>query len=181
MYPGIQFVVIEGRGATRLLAEWLAGADHCRYWPGAKDRKKLPAVRNDVFRWFLEECGSPWLVMLDDDMVVLPETLALFECDGPVAGPRAWAKGGTEAHPHTLGASSLKVHRTAVAAIKPPWFRWPRTGGCECAYFFDKACRAGLRLRKVGAIGHRFPVTVVPGPRGARFLFDSEVRDALTR
>ena len=111
--------------------------------------------------------------MMDDDSVPLAETEPLLQSKADIAGPRVVGRTGREAHPHCLSAACVKIHRKAVEAIPEPWFRYARKGGCECSWFFHRAYRAGFRPEKVGLIGHRFPVTVLPGPV---FKLDSEIR-----
>ena len=167
----IHVVVLAGRDVNPLLARWLRPWPYVEIWPGADCRHDIPKVRNDIFRWFRDEALRPWLLMLDDDVVPVAQTAPLLACEADVASPRIAAAGGREAHPHTLSAAAVKVSRRAVERIPEPWFRWPKRG-CECSFFFSKAYTHGFRPAKAGAIGHRFPVTVLPG---RRFLFDREV------
>jgi len=110
--------------------------------------------------------------MMDDDSVPLAETEPLLRCAADVAGVHVAGRSGKEAHPHCLSAACLKLSRHAVETIPQPWFGYPK-GGCECSWFFGRAYRAGFRPAKVGLIGHRFPVTVLPGPV---FKLDREIR-----
>jgi hypothetical protein len=178
MHPAIQLAILVKPGCrpNRHLRRWSDRFDHRRQWPGSSDRQGIPAARNDLLAWFRDESGLPWLLMVDHDVVPLPETQRLLASDAPIAGPRIWAKTGAEAHPHGLSAACLKIHRRVVAALRAPWFRYrPRKGQCECAYFIGKARAAGFRPEKVGLVGHRFPVVVCPGENGPAFKFDSEI------
>jgi len=122
---------------------------------------------------------------MDDDVVPVPETDAFVEAEGDVIGTRAWANTGDEMHPHDFSMTSLKVHRRVVEAIQPPWFAFTFSDDgaaldqCECLYFAEQVRKAGFTIEKVGAVGHRFPVTVVPPKNGEggspTFLFDDDV------
>ena len=72
-------------------------------------------------------------------------------------------------------------------APTPPWFafRFSPDGAKqqerECLYCHRKVKEAGFACATVGIVGHRFPVTVLPGAPGTpgedgpRFVFDGEL------
>ena len=178
MCPEIQLAILVRLGSrpNRHLRRWARRFDHWRTWDGAETPAGIPDARNALVRWFLGECDLPWLLMMDQDTVPLAETEPLLRSEAPIAGPRIWGRTGQEAHPHGLSAACLKVRRRVLEAIEPPWFRYvPRKGQCECQYFVNRARRAGFRPHKVGLVGHRFPVVVLPGADGPVFRFDSEI------
>jgi len=183
MYPDIQLAILAGRGVNPHLRRWACRFDHCRVFAGSDLPDLLACRRNAIFKWFRDECPEElaWLLMMDDDIVPVAETENLLLCDADVVAARAWARTGREAHSHTVSVSSLKVHRRAVRSVEPPWFRFTlsrdgtRREMCECQYFWRKFHRAGFTPVQAGAVGHRFPVTVLPGPA---FRFDSELQHA---
>jgi hypothetical protein len=192
MWPEIQLVVLAGRETVNPhLRRWAERFDHARTLLGSELPDLLACRRNLVLRWFRDESPpqAAWLLMMDDDCVPVAETDELLRCRADVASARVWARTGAEAHPHALSAACLKLSRAAVAAIRPPWFRFTLAPDgtaeqmCECRYFWLKAQRAGFRSVRAGVVGHRFPVTVLPPADAAaeggrpRFLFDSEVAD----
>ncbi len=113
-------------------------------------------------------------------MVPLSETDELVHKDAPIVATRAWAKTGAESHtgPGEFSMACLKVHRSVVEAIEPPWFAFEYTDdgaaqtSCECGYFARKARAAGFECVHAGKIGHRITVTVVPGENGPEMIFD---------
>ena len=153
------------------LSRWAKGF-LCRWQCApAPSRAGIPEARNAIFRRFLAESELPWLWMLDSDCVPVAATDQLLRCQADIAGAHVVGRSGREAHPHCLSVACLKVSRVAVEKISRPWFRYVRrTRTCECSWFFDRAVRAGFRPVKMGVVGHRFPVTVFPGPE---FRFDS--------
>ena len=79
-------------------------------------------------------------------------------------------KDGQESHREDgeVGCGCMKVSRTALERIAPPWFAfdYSRDGcdvtACDCGYFCRKARAAGFHPVKAGAIGHVVPVVVIP-------------------
>ena len=184
MYPDLQLVILEGRGANRFLRSWSLQFDHRRVLEVSDFRDHVACHRNQVFQWFLDSCRLPWLVLVDDDVVPVPETEELLRSPADFAGARAWGRMGAPLHPETFSMSAVKVHRRVIQAIAPPWFAFTfspdgqRQEQCECLYFQRKVQAAGFQCVQAGTIGHRFPVTVLPGPPGAdglHFVFDGEL------
>jgi hypothetical protein len=181
MHPSIQLAILAGRGTVNPhLRRWAERFDHCRVFHGWDLPDHLACRRNRIFQWFRDECPQdvPWLLMMDDDSVPVAQTDDLLRCPAEIASARVWARTGGEAHAHTASVACLKISRRAIAAIPPPWFRFTfsadgtRVEMCECLYFWRKSHRAGLTPVQAGAVGHRFPVVVLPGPV---FRFDSEI------
>jgi len=173
-WPDIQFAILRGRPAVnRHLRRFGQSVAYYREFPGSATWQGIFAVRNGIFRWFLDECTLPWLVMLDDDIVLTAESEPFLASQADVTGPRVvGATDGQEVHPHTLSAAAVKLSRPAVAALGECW-RPPADGGCGCSNLFSACLRAGFKPAKAGIVGHRVPVTVLPGPK---FVLDSNVR-----
>ena len=173
--------ILAGRGTNEFLDEW-SGRFTRKWMMRIAFSDHLASMRNHAFKWFRDECTEEWLIMVDDDMVPLPETEALLEAKGDIVGARAAARSGHESHQGSLSMGCVKVHRRVVEGIAPPWFEFAYTAdgaevaSCECLYFWRKALDAGFTIVKSGVIGHRFPVTVVPGEQGPTFLLDDELR-----
>ena len=171
----VQIAVLAGRKPNEHLARWMRQFPDPWVSEGAPSRAEIPAARNAIVRRYLAVSPRPWLWMLDDDVVPIAATAELLLCPSPVAGARIVSRTGLEAHPHCLSAACLKVRRDVLEAVGDPWFRYPRAGGCECSWFFHRACCAGFRAVKAGVVGHRFRVVVLPGPS---YRLDAEIRTA---
>jgi len=174
----IQLAVLDGHVINEHLARWSQSFPNRWRVDGSPDRKGIPDAKNRIFRAFRDRSDLPWLLMMDDDCVPVPETEALLAHLRTSAGPRIIAITGQEAHGHCLSAACVKISREAIERIPEPWFRWPDRGGCSCSWFFNQAYQAGYRPAHTGIIGHRFPVVVLPGKDGPVFRFDSEIRGA---
>lgn len=186
MHQDTHLVILEGRGCNRFLRSWAGRFPHRTILNVSSFPDHVACHRNRVFKWFLENSDLPYLICMDDDVVPVAQTDAFVDAQGDVIGTRAWANTGREMHPHEFSMTALKVHRRVIEAIKPPWFAFTFTDDgaaqvqCECLYFHEKVQEAGFAINIVGAVGHRFPVTVVPpdgdGDAGkAKFLFDGDV------
>lgn len=173
---GIQLAVLDGHGINEHLARWSRRFENPWRCKGAESKEGIPEARNRIFRAFRDKSDLPWLLMMDDDCVPVSGTDALLRSEADIASPRVVAKPGHEAHPHGLSAACIKVSRRAICAIPEPWFGFSRRGGCECSWFFNRACQSGFRSVRAGLIGHRFPVVVLPGGDDPVFKFDSEIR-----
>ena len=173
-YPDIQFAVLKGRPTVnRHLRRFGESVAHYREFPGSATWQGIFAVRNGIFRWFLDECTLPSLVMLDDDIVLTAESQPFLASQADATGPRVvGAADGQEVHPHTLSAAAVKLSRGAVEALGECW-QPPADRSCGCPVLFNACVRAGLMPAKAGAVGHRVPVTVFPGPV---FVLDADVR-----
>ena len=171
----IQLAILDGHGINEHLARWSRRFVNPWRLAGPERREGIPEARNRIFRGFRDGSQLTWLLMCDDDCVPVERTEALLKCQDDLAAPHIIAKTGTEAHPRGLTAACMKVHRCVVEAIPEPWFTWPKRG-CECQTFAMKAREAGFLLSHVGAMGHRFPVVVIPGHKGPEFKFDCELR-----
>ena len=177
-------VILAGRGCNEFLEEW-SQRFAVKWIMKIKFTDHVAAMRNTALKWFLHERTEPWLVMMDDDIVPLPETEEFIAATGDVVGARNCSRGGNESHRQSLDMAALKIHRRVVEKIAPPWCQFTYTDDgvdvrrCECLFFFRKVIDAGFRVDKAGKVGHRFPVTVVPGDSGPTFMLDDAVRKIL--
>ncbi|GAG23195.1 unnamed protein product, partial [marine sediment metagenome] len=70
--------------------------------------------------------------------------------------------------PGDVAMAAMKVSRTALKKIKPPWtqFQFNEEGTertcCECDYFAAKAKEAGFFPTKAGNVGHIVSACVIP-------------------
>ena len=159
-YPDIQFVVLRGRPTVnRHLRQFGASAAHYREFPGSATWTGTFAIRNEMFRWFLAETDLPWLVMLDDDIVLTTESEMFLLSDTDVAGPHVADAAGHEAHPTGLATGAVKFSRKAVQSLGSFWAP-PTNGGCGCSTLYNACRKAGLVITKAGVVGHRIPMTV---------------------
>jgi len=175
LWPDIQFAVLRGRPTVnRHLRRFGQAVAHYREFPGAPTWQGIFAVRNGIFRWFLRECDLPWLVMLDDDIVLTAESEPFLASTADVTGPRVvGASDGQEVHPHTLSAAAVKLSRPAIEALGECW-QAPIDESCGCQALFNACLRVGIKPVKAGIVGHRVPVTVFPG---RVFVLDRDIAD----
>jgi len=173
MYPEIQFTVLKGRPTVnRHLRRFGEAVAHYREFLGSATWAGTFAVRNEMFRWFLAETDLAWLVMLDDDIVLTPESEYFVLSEADVTGPRVvGACDGRDAHPTGLASGAIKFSRRAVERLGQFW-QPPMDSTCGCNQLYNACRKAGLVVAKFGAVGHRVPVTVFPGPV---FILDRDV------
>ena len=172
-YPDIQFVVILGKpSVNRHLRQFGEKCENFRVVPGAPTWAETYKVRNEVVRWFLDKCDKPWLVMLEDDIVLTAESEPFIMSEADVTSPRiVEATYGKEVHQHTM-TTAAKFSRAAVVALGE-CFRPLPVCACDCQTLYAACRRAGLEPVRAGVVGHRIPVTVFPGPV---FMLDAEVK-----
>lgn len=134
-------------------------------------------VRNRAVNRFLQEDAEDYrhLLMVDADMIWLPETDAMLEdLRADIAYARHIDRAGRLAHEGSLGCGCLRISRAAAAKIQPPWFAFQHDEqgcadeACECSYFRRKAEAAGFAPQALCPIGHIVPMLAVPGPLGAK-------------
>jgi hypothetical protein len=170
----VQLVVFDWRGPLiPPLARWAAGFPRPWFLSqfGDEQRRPLPNQRNFVWRQFLHlDTAADWLLMVDDDQVPVPETEALFEQQYPhaVVGARYFGKCGFEVHQADgfVGGGCMMVHRLAAEMIGDDPFTLGPDDPCDCLPFCRRAQAAGFWPKKVGAIGHRCVVDVLPAEKG---------------
>jgi len=164
LYPDIQFAVLKGRPAVnRHLRRFGQAAAHYREFVGSATWAGTFAVRNEIFRWFIAETDLPWLVMLDDDIVLTDESASFVLSEADVTGPHIADAQGREAHPTGLASGAIKFSRRAVEQLDQCWAA-PVDGTCGCNMLYNECRKAGLVIAKFGVVGHRVPVTIFPGP-----------------
>jgi hypothetical protein len=131
---------------------------------------RVDLTRNrEVGRW-LEEDRTQYLLMIDSDMVPVPETAAILVEEGDlVACPYVdqaghvidWERQG-------LQTGCLRVSRALMACIPQPWFEYRLSEDLrtveagEAATFAAKVLAAGAKPRLVGRIGHLMPMVALP-------------------
>jgi len=166
-----QAIVLEGRYPAngRLLA-WLearfAHIYRAQHPFGSGQPDYLAPWRNLLVRWFLEETVRREMLMIDADMVPLPETEELLRTAADVAGCRCIGKSGFEVHGEdgVISHAFMRVTRKALEAIAPPWFAYEMSpdgscvAKCTCRYFSEKAVAAGFPPVHVGEVGHLIPM-----------------------
>jgi hypothetical protein len=181
MHSDVQLMILEARGCNHFLRLWARQFDHHRQLEVSDFRDHMAAHFNRALAWFRDHCTLPWLLLIQDDVVPLPETEALLTCDAALAVAQAWGRAGTEQHPHRFSLACLKMHRKVVQAIPAPWFAFAfspdglRQEACECLHFHQRAQAAGFPLVQAGMVGQRQMVTILPGPTGPRFRLDSQI------
>lgn len=172
-------IILAGKECNQYLATWSARFIHKRI-VNVPYPDHIAVRRNLAFKWFRDQCTDPWLIMLDDDIVPVDGTEEFIRAQGDIVGARAWSRKGHESHPMSFSMAAVKIHRRVIEQIPPPWFQFTfnedgtRLTQCECAYFWRRASEAGFDVIRAGKVGHRFPVTVVPGDDGPEFLFDKQ-------
>jgi hypothetical protein len=151
----------------------LAGQHKVRY---SDQGFGIAQVRNRAVNRFLHEDAESHLLMIDADMVWLPETAAMIEDPrADIAYAKYADKMGGPAHEGQLGCACLRISRRAALAIRPPWFAFEHDdqgcadAACECSYFRAKAQAAGFTPAALCNIGHIVPVLAVPD--GCRVKF----------
>jgi hypothetical protein len=167
-------MVFEGRKCNTGLAQWVKEFPHhvIGHAPNGL-RDFLSLWRNQMVKGFL--CSpAKWLVMLDDDMLPVDDTMAFIESEEPICGPAYIAKGGHQAHGSegVVGLGAVKVAREVFLKVPPPWFSvgvspdGSELTECECIWFCRKAWEVGYRPKTIGRIGHIMEVAVLPKPNG---------------
>jgi hypothetical protein len=171
----IMVVVFEGRGTNAKLKRWVSGFANRRLATPPTGLKDFIGLwRNQEVKNFLENTKLEWLLILDDDMVPVPDTDLLLDCTADIAGASYWSKEGGVAHGKDgcVGCGALKVSRKALLAVQPPWFMIEMDGtgtklaSCECVYFCRKMKAAGFQPVHAGRMGHMMMLEVLPSPDG---------------
>ncbi len=167
--------MLAGNGVNRALSAWLellyAPEQVHVFDPAAEIADRIGpapidtvcAARNEIVRRFLTDSERPWLVMFDDDVYPVGATLEMLTGELPFSGCRIWGKAGKESHAADglVCLSAVKIARSVLEAIDPPYFEYESTDGnitvCECMAFSDKVTALGHAPTKVGTIGHCAP------------------------
>lgn len=177
-WPDILFAVLKGRpSVNRHLRRFGQTVAHYREFPGSPTWDGTFEIRNAMIWHFLRETNLDWLVMLDDDIVLTAESEPFITSIADVTGPHVvGAADGREAHPTGLASGAVKFSRRALQRLGQFWAR-PMDGTCGCNQIYNACRKAGLVIAKLGAVGHRVPVTVFPGPV---FVLDADVEPCRT-
>ncbi|HUS46167.1 MAG TPA: hypothetical protein VM219_09090 [Phycisphaerae bacterium] len=134
---------------------------------------RVDLMRNrEVGRWLAED-ATRYLLMVDSDMVPLPETNALLV----EAGDALWcpyvdqAGKVIDAQKNGVGTGCMRISRGLAEAIPEPRFEYTLdTSGrkvekSEAFTFTQKVAAAGFAFRAVGRAGHLMRlVALPPGP-----------------
>lgn len=191
-YEKIQVVVFDFRGVGRHLRSFLdimpnvkRASDICPDDKGAM--YLLPMRRNVVAQWFLEQTDLPWLLMVNDNVIPLPEIKELLDCKADVAGAHFFSRAGHEGHTADGSACTacMKVSRTALERIPRPWFKHEFNADhterlmCDCGWFCKQAIAVGFHPLKVGLVAHVMEVAIAPPltEKGeCRFMFLHQIK-----
>ena len=171
-YPDIQFVVILGKpSVNRHLRQFGETCENFRVVQGAPTWEDTYKVRNEVMRWFIEGSRLPWLVMLEDDIVLDESSRPFIESVADITSPRiVEALGGKEVHRNTI-TTAAKFSRKAVEMLGECFAPLPKCG-CDCQRLYAACVEKGIRPIKAGLVGHRIPMTAWPDRQAQ---FDSDV------
>ena len=135
---------------------------------------RVDLVRNrEVGRWLAED-RTKYLLMVDSDMVPLPETNTLFIEPGDALWCPYADQAGKMIDPKVngVGTGCMRISRVLAEAVPEPWFEYvidTPTGRTveksEAFTFTQKASEAGFEFRAVGRVGHFVRlVALPPGP-----------------
>lgn len=169
----IQIVIMDGSPVNGVLRGWAEKIGNMAYATHivAKTYPDLIAMwRNRICDWFLTMTDSTHLLLIDADMVPLPESAELLATDADVAGAMYIDPNGGIAHEGegNLGCGALRISRHALATIPRPWFHFELTengtaqAACECLWFCRRAQGAGFRPVRIGKFGHIVSTVVIP-------------------
>lgn len=170
----IQIVVMRYNApACEELSRWLAyvGMD----WRYGVSDYEIDVARNKNIQKFLAEDvpkGKKYLLMINDDMVPLPESTPILTEDGDLVYLASSSSRGTIEHLGDKNFSSACWRASAelLQSFGPPWFRVGHSGDvcdrtyCDCMYFKDRAQEAGFDAKMVGIVGHRVNIILHPDP-----------------
>jgi len=173
MAKKIQIVIMDGAPVNGVLRGWAEKVGGFAYAThiSAKTYPDLVAMwRNRICDWFLAMTDCSHLLLIDADMVPLPESDDLLATDADVAGAMYIDPNGGIAHEGegNLGCGALRISRHALETIPRPWFHFELTdngtaqAACECLWFCRRAQAAGFRPIRVGRFGHIVDTVVVP-------------------
>ena len=177
----IQVIVMRHNSpACEELQEWL----HVMKldWRNGVGDYEIDVARNRNVKRFLDEdvpAGKEYLLMMDEDMVPLPESLGIIQLPGDLLYCSYPNKRGGIDHfgNGTMASGCVRMSAKLLQSIPAPWFRTGHTGdmmshtNCDCNYFRDRAREAGADAQMAGLIGHlqKTVLAVVPGSEGKRW------------
>ena len=166
----IQTVVLSGGPpACQPLGLWLSRRGLA--WRYGSGEYGYNVARNQSITRFLREdvpAGKTHLLMLDHDMVPLPETAAILTEPGDMLYCGFAGRCGSRGHrgPGDFGFACSRISATLLAAVGYPWSQDRIENGrrvqCECAFFRKLAAAAGATPRMVGIVGHEQTCILLP-------------------
>jgi hypothetical protein len=155
--------------ACEQLSRWLyaKGLD----WRYGISDYEIDVARNKNVLEFLKS-DKQYLLMINHDMVPLPETNAILTADGDVVYCGSYSSRGTPDHigDKQFNSACWRVHRRVFESFGPPWFRVGHSGDvtertyCDCNYFKDRCNDAGFDSHMVGLIAQRVEIVLFPDP-----------------
>ena len=169
----IQVVVMDGEKVNTHLITWVRKFPHFTLATdiASKPFPDMVAVwRNGICAWFLQKTELDHLLMIDADMVPLPDTKPVWSEDAPILGCDTVNGRGHRTHdqPGHVGCGCIRMSREALESIPKPWFMFEfddnglKVTQCECGYFCEKAMASGFHPVKSGKMGHIMPAVVSP-------------------
>ena len=169
----IQVVIMDGAPINFHLLEWVQKFP-CHAKASDLIKKPYPDLvamwRNLICDWFLKETDLKHILMLDADMVPLPETKPIWSEDAPIMGCDYIASHSNRCHdgPGYIGCGCMRLSREALETVPKPWFQFIlapdglNVERCECGHFCEQAMAVGLYPVKRGKMGHIMPAVVSP-------------------
>lgn len=134
---------------------------------------RVDLVRNrEVGRWLAED-KTKYLLMVDSDMIPLPETNALLVESGDAIWCPSVDQAGKMIDPQKngVGTGCMRISRGLAEAIPDPRFEYVlnavgrRVEKSEAFTFTQKVAEAGFAFRAIGRAGHLMRlVALPPGP-----------------
>jgi len=151
----------------------------------------IDVARNQNCLRFLAEdspAGREFIIMIDADMVPLPQSEGILQDNGPVVYCGYSGFQATKGHfgDDDFGSGFCRIHRSVLQKLPRPFFKMlyenDRRVGCECAYFRRNAEQAGFRPVMVGIAGHETTVVSIPKSKTeAAMVFRSHLPRLQTR
>jgi len=134
---------------------------------------RVDLVRNREIGDFLDS-NFDCLLMIDGDMVPIPETNNILTMPGDVLYCRHVSQLGKEIKIEEKGIPTgcIRIHRRVFEKIEEPWFYWNtddkvrKTNFSEAYYFSKKLVNNGFKPISAGRIGHRIPLVGIPPTEG---------------
>jgi len=134
----------------------------------------LDLCRNKEVARFLALDDTDAILMVDADMVPLPETDEVLWADAPVAWCPYVGQSGRPEHPEpgAVACGFLRISREAVEKIGEPWFKFVLDEKCrmkemcECAWFSGRIRDLGIAAARLGRVGHLARVVLLPTDDG---------------
>jgi len=184
----IQVVVVShDRPPNTLLSLWLCARGLVDWRPSSYDYD-VGEVRNQAVRRFLHEdipAGKRHLLLIDDDIVPLPESEAILSAEGELVYCGSVGPFGTRGHygDGDFGENCCRMSHRLLQRMAYPYFKTEYREGvrvaCDGRRFRDQAAANGIPSQMVGIVGHQQTCILVPinEPPGYRVAWPHELRD----